>query len=336
MKIAIVCPYDLTHRGGVQQQAIGLMDRLSAGPDEAWLVGPGSGDGWTSLGPSVTLRGNRSRVPVALAPSVGRRLRRAVAGADLIHLHEPMMPLVGWAGNRLTAPIVATFHAAAPWWGRALYRIAPRPPGLLTAVSRVAAAAIPGRWGPVEIIPNGLEVAAFAGPIDRVPGRVIFVGRDDPRKGLGVLVAAWPEVLARHPEAELVAVGPSRPPGVDRARFLGPVGDDEKRALLASSPVFVAPNLGGESFGVTVAEGMAAGCGVVASGLPGFRSVLADAGRYVPAGDPAALALAIGELLDHPDRSARLGEAARMAVERFDWSRVIEQYRAAYMRAIET
>lgn len=340
MKIAVVCPYDLGLAGGVQQLTTELVDRLCDAGHDAWLVGPGERPGARTVGGTVRLRANASVVPVGIGPRTRARTRAAVAGADVVHVHEPLIPRVGTAARRGSVPRVLTFHADPPAWVRRLYRLADRPlaatmtGAAVTAVSTVAAAAIPARWGPVEIIPNALDVAAYAGDHPREPRRVTFLGRDDPRKGLDVLLAAWSGIQARVPGAELLVLGASRDTSLPGVRFLGRVADDEKRRLLASSTVHVAPNTGGESFGIVVAEAMAAGCAVVASTLPAFVEVMGGSGIGVPVGDAASLRDAVVDLLEDPARARERGAAAQIRAAAFDWPHVTEQYLAAYRRAL--
>ncbi|MBT8196949.1 MAG: glycosyltransferase family 4 protein, partial [Acidimicrobiia bacterium] len=155
----------------------------------------------------------------------------------------------------------------------------------------------------------------------------------DPRKGLAVLREAWVGVRAAIPEASLTVVG-AEGTDADGIRFLGRVSEDEKRDALAEASVAVAPNLGGESFGIVVLEAMAAGCAVVASGLPAFTAVGGEAVQLVPPGDAGALRTAVVGLLNDSDRSRTLGaQAAERALE-FDRSRVLALYVDAYESAI--
>ena len=338
MKIAVVCPYDLGLAGGVQQLTVELVDRLRDAGHEAWLVGPGERDGARSVGPTTRVRANRSVVPVALARGVGKRTHAALAGADVVHIHEPLIPRVSTAALRSPIPKVLTFHADAPSWAAALYRVLERPLRLgrhvITAVSPVAAAVLPARWGPVEIIPNALDVATYAVDEQRLPHRVTFLGRDDPRKGLDLLLTAWPHIRAAVDDAELVVMGATRDTPPAGVRFVGRVTEEEKRRLLASSTVHVAPNTGGESFGIVVAEAMAAGCAVVASELPAFSAVMDGTGVHVPVGDAPALAQAVIGVLGDPAAARRHGEASRARAAAFDWSVVTDRYVAAYRRAV--
>ncbi|HSJ35542.1 MAG TPA: glycosyltransferase family 4 protein [Acidimicrobiia bacterium] len=340
MRVAIVCPYDLDIPGGVQQQCLELARRLAQGGDEAVVVGPGAHPGTVAAGRSIALPANRSRVPLTLDPRAGRLVRSASESADVVHVHEPLIPLVGWAALSRRRPVVLTFHADPAPWTRRLYRLgggplrrlfAGRP---LTAVSQVAASALPAAWGEPELIPNGIDVASYRIDTERRPQQVAFLGRDEPRKGLDVLLGAWPLVQARFPHAELVVIGAERATSLPGVSFRGRVDDDEKRRLLASSGVFAAPNSSGESFGIVVAEAMAAGCAIVASDLPAFRPVLDGCGDMVPPGDPHALAEAMIRLLDDPDSSRAAGEGARAAAGRFDWAVVAGRYRAAYESAL--
>lgn len=344
MKVGLVCPYDLATPGGVQQISIELAEQLRQSGDEVVLVGAGayaSGQDDTTLtvGRTFRVRANRSVVRLTLSPFSWRRAHRALAGVDVIHLHEPFIPLLGWRALFLEKPMVVTFHAAPPTWATALYRLAPligrRMRRLvMSAVSETAARAIPAAWGGTTIVPNGLNVAAYDLPVGKVAHRVCFLGRDEPRKGLDVLLQAWPLIRQRVPHAELEVIGSSRsepPPGVN---YLGRISSGEKRRILASSQVYVAPNTGGESFGVVIAEAMAAGCAVVCSNLEAFREVLGDAGLLVEVGDIHGLAATASRLLQDPEAVGDLVRKARERVKRYDWSVVAASYRALYFEAV--
>ncbi len=335
MEVGVVCPYDLGRPGGVQQQTrelVGVLEGLGHRPR---LVAAGE-----AVGRTVTVPANRSQAPVTVDPRAWRRVVSALEGVDVVHVHEPFVPLVGWAALATGRPTVLTFHARPARWTRALYRAAApflrrlSDRHLLTAVSPVAAAALPASWGRVELVPNGLHVASYRLDVPRDPLRVVFVGRDEPRKGLDVILAAWPEILRRLPGAHLHVVGarrPEAPPGVE---YLGTVDEGTKRRELAQGSVFVAPNLGGESFGVVVAEAMAAGCAPVVSDLEAFRWVTGGGAILTPVGDVSRVASAVVDLLSDPGERARIAAAARRRVEDFDWSVVGRAYDDVYRRAV--
>jgi phosphatidylinositol alpha-mannosyltransferase len=331
MKVAMVCPYGLDRFGGVQNQVLELVREIRAFGDEALLIAPGATEG-VNLGESVTMKGNRSTVPMRLDPRVRKHIADAVVDADVVHLHEPFIPAVGWATIGVNRPLVGTFHADRPAWAQRLYQLIPDRfwrRRVLTAVSKVAAA-LP--WPDVRVIPNGLRLTSFRTGSQRHRQRVVFVGRDDPRKGLPVLLEAWKEVHSAVPGAELIVIGPD---GTDRTniRFVGRGTDETKASWLQSSAVLVAPNLGGESFGMVVAEGMAAGCAVVASDLPAFREVTAGTARLFPVGESRLLAAALIDVLLNQVQADGMGKRARERSKVFDWSVVFPLYRQAYLDA---
>lgn len=341
MKLAVVCPFDLSVPGGGQAHTTELTRRLLASGVEAFLVAPGrvpEGVPGISLGPGTPVRANRSVAPIVLRPAAIGLVRRALRGADLVHVHEPFMPLAGPAAVTSSLPGVATFHADPPPWVRWTYRrLSPMLARLLegkvvSAVSPVAASALPRSWGPAEIIPIAIDVAGYRVGVERVDHRVVFVGRDDRRKGLDVLLSAWPRIRSRVEDAELVVVGAERPDRIRGVVWMGRLAEEEKRRVLGSAAVLAAPNLSGESFGTVVAEGMAAGCAVVCSDLPAFRWVLGGAGRFVRAGDRESLATAIVELLIDVTERKKMVEAGSRRVAEFDWSTVLARYLAQYRR----
>jgi phosphatidylinositol alpha-mannosyltransferase len=342
MKIGIVSPYGLDHPGGVQDQAIRLRDWMGEAGHEAWVVAPGSGEGWRPAGKVVLLPANRSMAPVALTPGSVRQALAAVAEADVVHLHEPFMPAVSIGlAMRCRLPLVGTFHADPSRLVRRMLRLGRGPLQrvvnrlqVVTAVSEVARAAVAPLAEP-RLIPNGIDVATFAVAEPRLGGRVVFVGRDEPRKGLATLLQAWPAVRSRHPDSELIVISDTGRRAPDGVRFVGGVDHEEKARLLASATVLAAPNTGGESFGLVVAEGMAAGCAVVASGLPAFVAVLGDAGVYARPGDVAGWGRQIAELLGNRELARALGERGRDRVGMFDMSVVGRSYLEAYGDAIE-
>lgn len=357
VRIAVVCPYDLGRAGGVQNQVAGLTRALGSLGHAAWLVAPGvdggnGGDDIQLVGGSRRVRVNGSVAPIALAPRSVPAALRAVRDADVVHVHEPFVPLVSLAVlAKARLPLVGTFHAAPAGWIRHTYRpgipaLKPlaRRLGAAVAVSPSAAEPLGGLLGdrvPLNLIPNAVDTRLYrAGGLgERWPHRVVFVGRDDPRKGLSVLLQAWPAVRQAVPTAELVVVGASRA-GVGAAAlpgviWLGWVDEARKRQELARGSVMCAPNTGQESFGVIQLEGMAAGCAMVASGLPAFRAVLGDAGVFTPVGDPRALAQALVGLLGQPARVAELAARSSRRARRFDWMVVAQQYVGLYQQLKE-
>ena len=284
MKVAIISPYDLGLPGGVQDQAIRLSGWLDRLVHDSVLIGPGEvgPEGAVLLGSTRTIKANRAATPIALNPRFSKKLKEAVADVDVVHIHEPLMPLVSTAATSIkTHPTVGTFHADPPTWARIGYRVgssvwrkAINRLDVVTTVSHVSGSAI-SPFVSARVIPNGIDVADYSGGV-KIPYRVAFLGRDDERKGLQVLLDAWPSVLAAVPEAELRVIGANRDEEHERVTFLGRVDGADKATQLGSAAVFCAPNLGGESFGIVVAEGMASGCLVIASNTGGIPSMISQ------------------------------------------------------------
>jgi phosphatidylinositol alpha-mannosyltransferase len=340
VKVALVSPYDLGRFGGVQDQALNLAAWLNDAGHEAWVVGPGEGPADTvSVGPATQIPVNLSTAPISINPAVGTRLRDAVAGADVVHVHEPLVPTVALAAAALpNVALVGTFHADPSPAVRRLYRLAApvlrrllRRLDVVTAVSPVAAGAIDRLVAP-RLVPNGVDVASHR-PDDGNPLQVAFVGRDDPRKGLDVLLTAWPMVRAAVPDAELAVAAGDRCEDLEGVRFIGAPSHEAKRRLLTTSGVFCAPNLGGESFGIVLVEGMASGCAVVASALPGFTHVLGDAGMLVKPGDAEGLARSLIHVLENDAHRAGLQRRGLERAWRYDRAAVLAGYLAAYRDA---
>jgi phosphatidylinositol alpha-mannosyltransferase len=343
MKVAVVCPYAFDAPGGVQDQVTRIVRWLNDAGHEAWAVAPGTGGpaGTRSIGSFRTLPVNRSRALVSIDPRAVRRVGEAVDDADVVHIHEPFVPMVSLGALiAATPPKVGTFHADPSKTVRMAYRavgplldLAAKRLRVVTAVSAVAASAI-DRLPGIRIIPNGIDTDDYSPTGASDAGRVVIVGRDDPRKGLDLLLQAWPLIRRVAPDAVLRVIGTERTRGPEGVEFLGRLSGEEKISELRAASVLVAPNLGGESFGLVVLEGLAAGCAVVASDIPAFRAVAGDAAEYTPVGEPPALADKVGRLLS--DESARAALAVR-AIERarlFGPEVVRTAYVAAYRQAI--
>jgi phosphatidylinositol alpha-mannosyltransferase len=342
VKVAVVCPYAFDAHGGVQDQVARIVGWLRADGHEAWAVAPGSNgpEGTRHVGGFVSVRANRSKAPVALNPMVLKRVATAVADADVVHIHEPFMPMVSLGALLAdTPPKVGTFHAdpgritrgfyrGGSWllrrWGRRLAAV--------TAVSQVAAQALGSIVEP-RIVPNGIDLASYSSDVDRLQGRVLFIGRDDRRKGLDLLLEAWPQVRRQAPEATLHIIGAEGSVAAAGVSYLGRVPEESKHDELGAAEVLVAPNRGGESFGIVVLEGLAAGCAVVASDLAAFRAVAGDAAAYFPVGDSAALAVQVGRVLESAAVRAEMTATGFDRIQPFGDRAVLAGYLTAYEAA---
>jgi phosphatidylinositol alpha-mannosyltransferase len=350
MRVGLVCPYTWEVPGGVQQHIRDLAEALMGLGHEVSVISPADDD--TPL-PDYVVSAGRA-VPVPYNGSVARlafgflsasRVRRWVKeGAfDVLHVHEPAAPslslLACWVAD---GPIVATVHTATPR-SRVMHASAP---ALRTALEKVngwiavseaaRTTLVEHTGGDAVLIPNGVTVRRYekASPLPGWPGAggaLGFLGRmDEPRKGLDVLLRAFETLGTQRPGLRLLIAGPGdtddalekvSAPLRERVIMLGQVTEDDKARAYHSVDVFCAPNTGGESFGIVLAEAMASGAPIVASDLDAFRQVLRGgrAGELFETGDPSDLARAAGRLLDDPQRRADLSAAASEAVRVYDW-----------------
>lgn len=368
LRVGIVCPYSFDAPGGVQFHVRDLAQALRGAGHEVSVLAPADEetevpDVVTPAGRAVPVRYNGSVARLSFGPRAAAKVRRWIdAGRfDVLHLHEPMVPslsmLALWVAD---GPVVATFHTAQVR-SRALQVAHPLLRQSLEKISARIAVSEDARRTLVEhlggdavVIPNGVYVEPFAtAPVaERWQGTpqaptIAFLGRlDEPRKGLQVLAAAAPAILAAVPGARFLVAGKGDTGRADAEsalgehgvafEWLGAVSDADKAALLRSADLYVAPQTGGESFGIVLVEAMSAGTGVVASDLGAFRRVLddGDAGLLFRTGDPDALGTAVLEALADPAATQARRERATRFVRRFDWSTVTEQVLAVYEMSV--
>lgn len=365
MRIGIVNPYSWDVPGGVQYHVRDLAGELIRRGHEVSVLTPSSKsvlpDFAVSVGPAVPIPFNGSVARLSFGPVVSARTRRWLEeGAfDVLHVHEPTVPSISMlAVMNSESPTVGTFHSAMersyareatagvvrPLMERLSARIAVSEEARRTLVEH--------HGGDAVIIPNGVETSSFrsASPLPRweqTPQRpvITFLGRlDEPRKGLPVFARAVPRVLEAHPGARFLIAGRGSAEEErealgslgDSVEFLGEITDSEKESLLRGATVYVAPQTGGESFGIVLVEAMSAGCAVVASDLEAFRAVLADgrAGILFPNGDSAALAGALISALDDREGLARIARDGERASAQYDWGVVTERILAVYQTVV--
>jgi len=371
MKVGIVVPYSWSFWGAVVEHAelqadalrrLGIETRTIMGNDPLGsftrALHPRLGRGGSPppdvipVGRSVIVPANGSLPNIVLSPRTVGRLARTLERErfDLVHVHEPLAPVVGVATlAQATCPIVTTFHSSGrvrwtrigmPLWGFLLDRVDAR-----IAVSESARATAqhyaPGDY---EVIPNGVLIPPVAEPGDR-DHTVLFVGRQERRKGLPVLLRAWPDVH-RRTGARLKIVGADplavrllmtrshHPEGVD---VLGFLSQEELTRELLRAKVMAAPSLGSESFGMVLTRAFACATPVVASDIRGYREVMSDeAGLLVPPDDPQQLADALVELLTDEQRRRLLGANARLiAEEQYDWDGIARRLLDVYEEVVE-
>ena len=366
MKIGIVNPYSWDVPGGVGFHIRDLALKFRSRGHDVRVLTPSSSrdlpDWISSAGQSVSVPFNGSVANISVSPAALRRTRRWLAdnAFDVVHVHEPVVPSVSMAAAMLSsAPLVGTFHAAL---GRSVSRAIASAPmrlymeriGVRIAVSEEARRnLIEHHGGDAVIIPNGVETASFRRAstdsrwmaTDSRPV-IVFLGRlDEPRKGLSVFAGAIEGVLDKMPGARFLIAGRGDAPEIrrqvarfgDSVSFLGGISDEEKASLLAGASLYVAPQTGGESFGIVLVEAMAARTAVVASDIPAFRAVLEDgrAGVLFETGSSAALVDQLLGLLADKARLEGLSEAGQRASLQYDWEVVADKVFEVYRLAID-
>jgi phosphatidylinositol alpha-mannosyltransferase len=376
MRIALVSPYSWTYPGGVTRHIEALASQFIASGHDVRVFAPfdppdrlsarmhrgarpearEKPDWLVPLGRTIGVKANGAVSNLSLTPYAVTTLRRELRAGDfdVIHVHEPHTPVVGYdVLDATSTPLVGTFHCYSDnalsngLFANVMFGAKRKLNHLHVRIAVSEAAAWTGRrfyGGEYRIVPNGVDVPAELDRAPREPGaplRLVFVGQAVERKGLPVLLRAF-EALRDHFPVELIIVGADREEvdpllleGGDGVTVLGKVPDHDKREALASADLLVAPSLGGESFGMVLTEAFAAGTPVVASDIPGYRDVVRDGvdGVLFPRGDATALAETLRDLAVDPVARTAMASAAREHAERYAWPTVAAEVLDAYRDA---
>jgi phosphatidyl-myo-inositol alpha-mannosyltransferase len=375
MRIALVSPYSWTYQGGVNRHVEALAEQFISRGDHVRVLAPWDPPGLVSrrlhrsqpelreapdylvpLGRTLGIGANGAVSNLSVFPEGPLALRRELRAGnyDVIHVHEPLAPTVGWDATTFRgAPVIGTFHAystkAFPNHLATLLGARRRFNQLSARIAVSEAAAWTGRrWfgGEYTIVPNGVDIdAAPQGPKPaRDEFRLLFVGRAEERKGLPVLLAAF-EALVEQVPSRLTVIGadpedlsrliadPQLLPHID---VLGKVSDSILWRHLGDADLLCAPSLSGESFGMVLTEAFAAGTPVIASRIAGYSDVVTDGvdGILVPPADPQALAEELHLLAHEPERLVAMGEAGRRSAERYAWPRIADEVTEVYEKAM--
>ncbi len=376
MRIAIVSPYSWTYAGGVNRHVEALAEALIARGHELRVLAPWDPPDRVSrmlhrapadrrerpdylipLQRTVGFAANGAVSNLSVSPAAVTSMRRELQAGrfDIVHVHEPVAPALGWdACSFPGAPVVGTFHAYStkrlPNTIASLLGARRKLNQLSARIAVSEAAAWTGRrWfgGEYQVIPNGVDVDASP----RAPKpesdelRVLFVGRSEERKGLPVLLKAF-EGLIEHVPARLTLIGSSPddvrryvpdPATEARIETLGRVSHDALWRRLHEADVLCAPSLSGESFGMVLTEAFAAGTPVIASEIAGYSDVVTDGsdGILVPPADAQRLAEELQRMYLEPVRREAMGRAAREAASGYAWPRIAERVAQVYDEARE-
>jgi phosphatidylinositol alpha-mannosyltransferase len=366
VKIALVSPYDYPYPGGVTEHVQNLKREFEARGHTVKILAPSSNDqdeledNVYKVGGIVPMSGSGSTFRIMLSPRAYRRIRSILTEErfDIVHCHEPLMPLLPVIVLRHSKTVnIGTFHAyresqMAYYYGRPILR---RFMGRLHGRICVSDASwqLINRYFPGEyrIIPNGINLLEFGGPnIQPIPQfqdgkiNILFLGRMDDRKGFRYLLNAFSAVKPQCPEARLIVAGgyveddiagfrrQVAEQGIKDVVFVGRVSPEDKPRYYKTCHIFCAPSTGFESQGIVLLEALAAGRALIASDIPGYRTVVKNEenGLLVPPRNEAALAAGLVRLLGSPALRDELGELGRQRAQRYSWDRVATEILGYY------
>jgi phosphatidylinositol alpha-mannosyltransferase len=363
LKIGIVCPYSWDTPGGVQNHIRDLAEFLIESGHDVSVLAPAIDE--SNLPEYVVYAGKPISIPyngavarVLFGPVAFARVRQWISQGefDLLHLHEPAIPSISllacWAAD---GPMVGTFHAAAKRQ-KIIFAIGPILEPAIEKLSARIAVSEAARLTLTDhldtdavIIPNGIYANRYTDGkvIEKWSGNTIgFIGRfEEPRKGLSVLVDALPVISRFAPDVKIFVAGPGDPAevieGIDpqlrqRFEFLGKITESEKADFMSSVAVFVAPNTGGESFGIILAEALAGGACVVASDIPAFDDLLGhgEFGALFESESSTELAKVVIQLLRDEAKRKELSARGKERAKMFDWTFVAQQICSVYEMSI--
>jgi phosphatidyl-myo-inositol alpha-mannosyltransferase len=363
LKIGIVCPYSWDTPGGVQNHIRDLAEFLIAAGHEVSVLAPAIDenklpDYVVNAGKPISIPYNGAVARVLFGPVAFARVRQWISQGDfdLLHLHEPAIPSISllacWAAD---GPMVGTFHAAAKRQ-KIIFAIGPILEPAIEKLSARIAVSEAARLTLTDhldtdavIIPNGIYANRYTEGkrIEKWSGNTIgFIGRfEEPRKGLSVLVDALPVISRFAPDVKVLVAGPGDPADViedidpqlrQRFEFLGKISEDEKADFMSSVAVYVAPNTGGESFGIILAEALAGGACVVASDIPAFEDLLGQGefGALFESESATELAKVVIDLLRDEKKRNELSSRGKERAKLFDWTVVAQQIYSVYEMSI--
>ena len=373
MKIALVSPYDFAHPGGVVSHICALDRQLVRKGHEVRVIAPASrtigefGDRFIRIGRPMPIPSSESVIRVSISLRLAATIKETLAREqfDIVHLHEPFMPMLCSAIMRFSDTVnVGTFHAAQGRpgynWGRpfSTWMIRSR---LKRLHGRIAvsepAREFAGRVvpGPYEVIPNGIDLDAFNEEVTPLPEfmdgklNILFLSRLEFRKGLNYLLNAYHRVKPEFPDSRLIVVGPGtrlrkryerwvRKTGLQDVVFVGPVTEEDKPRYFKTADLFSVPSTGRESFGVILLEAMALRKPIVATSITGYSNVVTNRedGLLVPPRDYVQLSEALRTVMADEALRRRMGDAGRAKAERYSWDIVSDRVLDHYVRAIET
>jgi phosphatidyl-myo-inositol alpha-mannosyltransferase len=362
MKIALVSPYDFSHPGGVVNHVTNLYRCLVNMGHEVRVIAPTSkavtsvGNDFVHIGKPRPFPASESIVRVPISLNLGHDIKEVLGRErfDIIHLHEPFLPMLCSAVLRFSDTVnIGTFHAAdgKPGYnfgwpvGRLMLKRRRRKLHGRIAVSRTAlqyaSKYIPGEF---RIIPNGTDLSHFNPQVEPLEKycdgklNIVFVSRLERRKGVDYLLPAFELVKREIPNSRLIIVGPGTrlrkgyeewvaEHHVSDVIFVGQASYEDLPRYYRTADVFCVPATGRESQGIILIEAMATGRPIVATNIDGYTTVVThgEQGLLVPPKDSDALAAALIKLLKDEPLRRRMSEKGIVRARDFSWDKIAVQ-----------
>ena len=274
IKVLLVCPYDLDHHGGVQNQVKLLKNGLVNKGINTKILGPSSYD--YDIGNAVKIPFNGSQNPINFFPSK-KIINEAISWADVIHVHEPFMPFFFWRLHT-KKKIIVTHHANIGNFIKAclkiLYLFTRNKKLYSTAVSSEALNNATSLNKGIVIIPNMIEINKDIRYEDN--GNFLFIGRDEKRKNLKLFVQ-----LANFYESKFkfIAVTNKKTDNKSVIYHISP-SEIDKKSIISNVGIYIAPNNKSESFGITILEAINQGNVAICSNIKAFKTLLNESGIF--------------------------------------------------------
>ena len=372
MKIALVSPYDFIYPGGVANHITNLDRHLIRMGHNVRVIAPASklgpafGNRFIPIGKPrpVPASGSITRITlsVTLASTIKEVLNREKF--DIVHLHEPFMPMLCSAVLRFSDAVnIGTFHACegSPGyyfgWPISAIMLKFRSTKLhgRIAVSKPAKEyANKYVHGDYVIVPNGVDLEHFSpnvSPIEEFcDGKlnILFVGRLERRKGLDYLLRAYPVIKKEFPNSRLIVVGPGtrlrkryeryvRKLGLKDISFIGFASYADLPRYYKTADVFCSPATSRESFGIVLLEAMALGKPIVATNIDGYASVVdhGEDGLLVQPKDSQALAKALISVLGDKALREQMGARGQLKAGEYGWERIAQRVFDYYLEVMK-
>ncbi len=370
MKIAIVCPYNLSMPGGVQQHVYEQAKELKSRGHIVKIVTPKPRTELVFDDTDVVFLGRSRRIKTPNHTSVDVSISVTTEAIeelleqqkfDIVHMHEPLVPILARQMlPRITVPVVGTFHAAVPETVIAKSIAGSISPfvksiikhlSAITAVSEAATTYI-GNYVSLEnvnFIPNGVDLKHFTEPPkSKTRKNILYVGRLEKRKGVKYLLEAFALFNKTHKSQRLIIAGN----GPDREKleylahelgisesvdFLGYVSEDQKVELMRNASLFVSPALYGESFGIVLIEAMATGTPAIGGNNIGYASVLTGTGSVglVNPADTDLFANRMALMIENTDLRELWQLWAHKQVQQYSYKSIVDAYEIIYKTLVK-